>query len=101
MAWLSIDTMRSYLTRSIASLNENKLRGLLAEIDFRRRLGELGFADRVSVGSLRLISLLISHHWFRWPVVRARAAVEVLCMYSDGGISGTQHSKPRCAVTYG
>jgi hypothetical protein len=50
MGRLSIDAMRRYLGRSIASLNENKLRGLLAEIDFRRRLGELGFADRVSVG---------------------------------------------------
>src|SRR6266516_3141781 len=50
MGRLSIDAMRAYLSRSIASLNENKLRGLLAEIDFRRRLGELGFADRVSVG---------------------------------------------------
>jgi hypothetical protein len=39
MGRLSIDAMRSYLGRSIASLNENKLRGLLAEIDFRKRLG--------------------------------------------------------------
>ena len=50
MGRLSIDAMRDYLRRSISSLNENKLRGLLAEIDFRKRLGELGFADRVSVG---------------------------------------------------
>ena len=50
MGRLSIDAMREYLGRSIASLNENKLRGLLAEIDFRKRLAELGFADRVSVG---------------------------------------------------
>jgi hypothetical protein len=50
MGQLSIEAMRAYLGRSIASLNQNKLRGLLAEIDFRRRLGELGFADRVSVG---------------------------------------------------
>ncbi len=50
MGRLSIDTMRGYLGRSIASLNENKLRGLLAEIDFRSRLGQLGFSERVSVG---------------------------------------------------
>src|SRR5262249_45168975 len=50
MARLSIDSMRGYLSRSISNLNENKLRGLLAEIDFRNRLAELGFADRVSVG---------------------------------------------------
>ena len=50
MGRLSIDAMRDYLSRSISSLNENKLRGLLAEIDFRKRLAELGFADRVSVG---------------------------------------------------
>jgi hypothetical protein len=42
--------MRSLLSRSIASLNQNKLRGLLAEIDFRSHLASLGFADRVSRG---------------------------------------------------
>jgi hypothetical protein len=50
MGRLTIEAMRSYLGSSITSLNQNKLRGLLAEIDFRTRLGQLGFGDRVSVG---------------------------------------------------
>jgi len=47
---LSINTMQGYLQKSISSLNRNKLNGLLAEIDFRNTLSQLGFEDRVSVG---------------------------------------------------
>ena len=50
MSALSDTAMRSYLTRSIASLNRNKLNGLLAEVDFRSHLAELGFGGRVSRG---------------------------------------------------
>jgi hypothetical protein len=50
MPTTSIAAMRDYLGRSIASLNENKLRGTLAEIDFRNHLAQLGFAGRVSPG---------------------------------------------------
>lgn len=42
--------MRAYLSRSISSLNRNKLNGLLAEVDFRSHLIGLGFGDRVSRG---------------------------------------------------
>jgi hypothetical protein len=42
--------MRSYLSRSISSLNRNKLNGILAEIDFRNHLRSLGYAERVSPG---------------------------------------------------
>lgn len=42
--------MRDYLALSIASLNQNKLRGTLAEIDFREHLTTLGFGARVSPG---------------------------------------------------
>jgi hypothetical protein len=42
--------MRNFLSQSIASLNQNKLRGTLAEIDFRNHLAELGFQERVSPG---------------------------------------------------
>lgn len=42
--------MQGYLERSISSLNQNKLRGLMAEIEFRTYLNSLGFADNVSVG---------------------------------------------------
>src|ERR1051325_1153074 len=50
MSLLSAETMRSYLTRSISSLNKNKLNGLLAEVSFRAHLRELGFGNRVSRG---------------------------------------------------
>jgi hypothetical protein len=42
--------MRAYLSHSIASMNRNKLNGLLAEIDLRQHLESLGFGHRVSVG---------------------------------------------------
>jgi hypothetical protein len=42
--------MRGYLSKSISSLNRNKLNGLLAEVDFRHHLNTLGFGDRVSRG---------------------------------------------------
>lgn len=50
MASLSIQAMRRYLSRSISSLNRNKLNGLLAEIEFRNYIDILGFRDKVSVG---------------------------------------------------
>jgi hypothetical protein len=56
MSSLSIDTMRAYLRRSLASnrknpiLNQNKVNGLLAEVDFRNHLAKIGFQDRVSIG---------------------------------------------------
>jgi hypothetical protein len=42
--------MRGFLSKSISSLNKNKLNGLLAEVDFRNHLNSLGFGDRVSRG---------------------------------------------------
>lgn len=42
--------MRAYLSHSIASMNRNKLNGLLAEIDLRQHLESHGFGHRVSVG---------------------------------------------------
>lgn len=50
MGHISLAAMRAYLGRSIASLNANKLNGLLAEVALRRHLADLGFADRVSPG---------------------------------------------------
>ena len=50
MPALSIGSMRNYLGKSISSMNQNKLNGLLAEIDFREYLSQMGFQDRVSVG---------------------------------------------------
>jgi len=42
--------MRAYLSHSISSTNQNKLRGTVAEIGFRNHLAQLGFGDRVSMG---------------------------------------------------
>ena len=56
MTTISIETMRAYLSKSLASnrahgvLNQNKVNGLLAEVDFRNLLRDLGFADRISLG---------------------------------------------------
>lgn len=51
---MSEAAMRMFLSRSISSgksgENLNKIRGLLAEVDFRTQLQELGFGDRVSPG---------------------------------------------------
>ena len=50
MAVLNQASMRAYLSSSITSLNQNKLRGLLAEVDLRSYLADLGFGGRVSRG---------------------------------------------------
>src|SRR4051794_15763401 len=50
MASLSEAAMHDYLRRSISSLNQNKLNGLLAEVDLRQHLTALGYIDRVSPG---------------------------------------------------
>lgn len=50
MSTLDVASMQNYLHSSITSLNANKLRGLLAEIEFRAHLASCGFADRVSRG---------------------------------------------------
>ncbi len=50
MSTLSESAMRSFLSRSISSLNQNKLNGLLAEIELRKYLDGLGFGDRISLG---------------------------------------------------
>lgn len=50
MSTLSLDSMRDYLSRSIASYNQNKLIGLRAEVDLRSYLTSIGYAQRVSLG---------------------------------------------------
>jgi len=48
MPALDSATMRAYLGRSISSLNQNKMNGLLAEVNLRRHLEQLGYLNRVS-----------------------------------------------------
>lgn len=42
--------MKSYLSKSISSINPNKANGMLAEIDLRNKLIELGYRDKISQG---------------------------------------------------
>lgn len=50
MAQIDLNTMRSYLSSSISSINQNKINGMLAEIDLRNTLRNLGFGGRISQG---------------------------------------------------
>lgn len=50
MSTFSLNAMKRFLSRSISSLNQNKIRGLMAEIDFRNYIARLGFGSQVSVG---------------------------------------------------
>jgi hypothetical protein len=50
MSKLSLPAMRKYLSKSIPSLNRNKLNGILAEIDFRKYIIKLGYQERISPG---------------------------------------------------
>lgn len=61
MSQLSIDSMRTFLSQSISSLNRNKINGMLAEIDFRNRLNELGFGEQVSQGGWIVRSNVKNH----------------------------------------
>lgn len=42
--------MKEYLSKSISSVNRNKINGMLAEIEFRSYLSTLGFENHVSMG---------------------------------------------------
>lgn len=56
MPAVRLETVRRYLSGSLASnrqkgvLNQNKINGLLAEVEFRNLMRTLGFADRISLG---------------------------------------------------
>lgn len=50
MAKVSSDQMRAFLAKSLSSVNQNKLNGLLAEAELRDYLAGLGYSDRVSPG---------------------------------------------------
>jgi hypothetical protein len=50
MSHISLPPMQQYLGRSIASINQNKLYGIIAEIDLRKTLNDLGYSNRISPG---------------------------------------------------
>lgn len=65
MSRLSIESMMSYLSRSISSLNRNKINGLLAEIELRRYLQTITDENRVSPGGWIVRSVgpgIFGHH---------------------------------------
>lgn len=47
---VSIENMKGYLSRSLSSMNRNKVRGLIAEVEPRKYIENLGFGDHVSAG---------------------------------------------------
>ena len=47
---INSEVMRSYLSRSLSSMNRNKVRGLIAEVELRKYIDELGYGERVSAG---------------------------------------------------
>lgn len=50
MPSLNINSMQSYLSKSVSSLNANKINGMLAEIELRNHLIGLGYGERISQG---------------------------------------------------
>jgi len=50
MPQLDLESMRDYLSKSISSINQNKINGMLAEIDLRNTLIDMGYGDRISQG---------------------------------------------------
>lgn len=65
MAELNIDSMRDYLSSSISSINQNKINGMLAEIDLRNTLVNLGYGGRISQGGWIVRSVgagVFGHH---------------------------------------
>ena len=47
---IDLGDMRRFLSRSLASANKNKVRGVVAEVAFRDYVRSLGYSDRVSPG---------------------------------------------------
>lgn len=57
--------MTQFLSRSVSSINQNKINGMLAEIDLRNALGNLGFGGRISQGGWILRNVgpgVFGHH---------------------------------------
>ena len=47
---ITVDRMKSYLSRSLSSMNSNKVRGLIAEVELRKYIDKMGYGNRVSAG---------------------------------------------------
>jgi len=82
---LSLQQMRGFLSKSLSSLNANKLNGLLAEIDFRERLGSLGFAGRVSAGGW-IVRSQGNREFGHKTLVLFPMAIEPDAAYPQGGV---------------
>lgn len=65
MPQLDLDSMRQFLSRSISSINQNKINGMLAEIDLRNTLNDFDFGGRISQGGWILRNVgpdVFGHH---------------------------------------
>lgn len=47
---ITVDLMKSYLSRSLSSMNSNKVRGLIAEVELRKYIDNMGYGHRISAG---------------------------------------------------
>lgn len=47
---VSVEHIKGYLSKSLSSMNRNKVRGLIAEVELRKHIENLGYGDRVSAG---------------------------------------------------
>lgn len=61
---IAVLEMQSFLSKSLASVNQNKVNGILAEIEFRNYLKTNGYSGRVSAGGwiVRNTGSNFSHH---------------------------------------
>lgn len=79
MSHLSLSSMREYLYSSISSINQNKLNGMIAEIDLRNTLNDLGFSKRISPGGWIVRNVgpeVFGHHTSVFFPETIRAGVE-------------------------
>lgn len=78
--------MLDYLGKSMSSINDNKLNGLLAEISFRETLAEWGFSDRVSPGGW-IARNVGPPNFGTHTVVLFPDTVKEKCQHIDGAIT--------------
>ena len=76
--------MRQFLVKSISSMNANKLNGLLAEVDLRNYLLQIGFGGQVSPGG-----------WIARKVGAGNFGHETVVLFPEVMITGTDYSPTR------
>lgn len=84
MSSLRLEDLKQFLSKSITSLNRNKLNGMLAEIDFRVHLHGMGYSDRVSVGG-----------WIARKTGESEFGHDTVAFFPEHMVPGKQYSKTR------